>query len=319
MKTKTILGFGFLIALAASFQSSTQAQVLPTPQIKLAKTESYEANGKQWIRYWLAVVNHSDYSNELFAAAPDLPPCFENKNSSRSWVSIYNKQNNKKIYGFCALKSADAFGSSLTFKVEKGDTPPESVYITITDRRNKTTTKSSEVAIPPPNKNNITKADSNVPQRLLDLSMRDALYFTGAKTDKIDLKNDKYVTGGGTMELKKSQATNCEGNTCDFNIGFIAFRSGNVNGELSSYGLLQVEKGGLVGNTVYFASGEKTKQGVLPLKLKMGMNKVTFTIDPYKKTAESNEDNNSFTVNFRVTPSPIVIPGKKIKPSEGKP
>lgn len=151
-----------------------------------------------------------------------------------------------------------------------------------------------------------------------DLSMRDALYFTGAKTDKIDLKNDKYVVKGGTMELKKSQATSCEGNTCEFNIGFIGFRSGNVNGELSSYGLLQVENVGLVGNTVYFASGEKTKQGVLPLKLKMGMNNVTFTIDPYKKTAESNEDNNSFVVNFKVTPGPIVIPRKETKPNEGK-
>ncbi len=315
MKIKTIFSFGLLIALAVLFQSSAQAQALPTPQIKFTKAENFESSGKQWIRYRLAVINHSDYSDELFAAAPDLPPCGENKNSSRSWVSVYNKQK-KKV--FCAVKSADAFGSSLWFAIEKSETLPESLYITITDRRNKTTAKSNEVAITPPNKNNITKMDSNVPQRLLDLSMRDALYFTGAKTDKIDLKNDKYAVKDGTMELKKSQATSCDGDTCDFNIGFIAFRSGNVNGELSSYGLLQVEKGGLVGNTVYFASGEKTKQGVLPLKLKMGMNKVTFTIDPYKKTAESNEDNNSFTVNFRVTPSPIVIPGK-IKPKEGKP
>ena len=138
-------------------------------------------------------------------------------------------------------------------------------------------------------------------QERTDLSTREALYFTGTKTDKIDLKNDKYVAKGGTMELKKSQATSCDGDTCDFNIGFIGFRSGNVNGELFTYGLLQVGNAEfLIGNTVYFASGEKTKQGIHPLKLKMGMNKVTFTIDPYKKTAESNEDNNSFTVNFKV-------------------
>ena len=62
-----------------------------------------------------------------------------------------------------------------------------------------------------------------------DLSMRNALYFTGAKTNSIDLKKDKYVVKGGTMELKKSQAATCEGDTCDFNIGFIGFRSGNVN------------------------------------------------------------------------------------------
>ena len=50
----------------------------------------------------------------------------------------------------------------------------------------------------------------------------------------------------------------------------------------------------------------------------MGMNKVTFTIDPYKKTTESNEGNNSFSVNFKVTPGAIVIPGKN-NPKDGKP
>jgi hypothetical protein len=148
-------------------------------------------------------------------------------------------------------------------------------------------------------------------QTSTDLSMRTALYFTGAKTDKIDLKNDKYVAAGGTMELQKGQATGCNGNTCEFNVGFIAFRNGATTAELSTYGLLQIEKGGLAGNTVYFAAAEKIKQGVFPLKLKIGMNKVTFTIDPYKKTAESDENNNSFSVNIRVSPGAITIPGKK--------
>jgi hypothetical protein len=152
-----------------------------------------------------------------------------------------------------------------------------------------------------------------------DLSMRVALYFTGAKTDKIDLKNDKYVAKDGTMELNKSQAKTCDGNTCEFNIGFIAFRSGNVNGDMSTYGLFQIGNEEMVGNTVSFVDQEKTKQGILSLKLKMGMNKVTFTVDPYKKTAETNEENNSFSVNFNVTPAMIVIPGKKINPKNGKP
>lgn len=47
MKTKTILNLSLLIILAALFQSSVQAQALPTPQLKFAKTENYEANGKQ--------------------------------------------------------------------------------------------------------------------------------------------------------------------------------------------------------------------------------------------------------------------------------
>ena len=137
-------------------------------------------------------------------------------------------------------------------------------------------------------------------QAQTDLSMRGALYFTGSKTHQIDLKNDRFVASGGTMELKASEATNCTNDTCEFNIGFIGFRSGNTAPALSSYGLLSVANGGLVGNTVYFAPAEKTKQAVLPLKLKTGSNRVTFTIDPYKKTAETNERNNSFSVTFNV-------------------
>jgi hypothetical protein len=133
-----------------------------------------------------------------------------------------------------------------------------------------------------------------------DLSMREALYFTGSKTTHIDVKNDRYVVRGGTMQLKTTNGSNCAGGFCEFNIGFIAFRAGTGEGVLSSYGLLQVDSGGLVGNTIYFGPDEKVKEGILPLKLKSGMNKVTFTIDPYKKTAETNERNNTITVSFIV-------------------
>lgn len=132
-----------------------------------------------------------------------------------------------------------------------------------------------------------------------DLSMRRALYFTGAKTDHIDLKNDKYVGENKVMKLKKGEATSCEGNECTFNIGFIAFRQPG-KGELSTYALLQTT--GLVGNTVYFKDKETTRQGVLPLKLAMGRNQVTFQIDPYNKTPETDKTNNSFSVWIVVEP-----------------
>jgi len=147
----------------------------------------------------------------------------------------------------------------------------------------------------------------------LDLSMRTALYFTGAKADKIDRANDKYVVNkDGTMRLLTNQATSCDSNYCEFNIGFIAFaeRAGN-NGEVSAYGLFTVDNGSSVGNEIYFADKEQIKEGVHKVKLKMGMNKVTFTIDPYEKTAEANEDNNSFSVNFKVAMLKIVMPKVK--------
>ena len=136
-----------------------------------------------------------------------------------------------------------------------------------------------------------------------DLTMRRALYFTGARTDKIDLKSDRYVAENGTMTLRQSAATKCEDGGCYFNLGFIAFREPASASALSTYGLIQAA-GNLVGNTVYFAANEKVKQGVFPVKLALGANKVTFQIDPYKKTSEWNENNNSFSVTIIVEGKP---------------
>lgn len=158
----------------------------------------------------------------------------------------------------------------------------------------------------------VAAASVNAQNSKLDLSMRTALYFTGAKADKIDRASDKYVNQGGTMELKTNQAISCDDTSCDFNIGFIAFaeRAGG-NGEVSTYALFSVDNGSMVGNTVLFADKEQIKEGVHKVKLKIGMNKVTFTVDPYNKTAEANENNNTFTANFNVTKQAIRIPGKK--------
>ena len=149
----------------------------------------------------------------------------------------------------------------------------------------------------------------------LDLSMRTALYFTGAKADKIDRANDKYVVKDGTMELKTSQATSCDGDYCEFNIGFISWaeRAGK-NGEVSTYGLFTVDNGSSVGNTIYFADKEVIKKGIHAVKLKLGMNKVTFTIDPYEKTDETDENNNSFSANFKVVPDEVLLNKRGIIP-----
>ena len=137
-----------------------------------------------------------------------------------------------------------------------------------------------------------------------DLSMRRALYFTGAKTNAIDTRaaargGDPYVVEGGVMTLRKSQAAKCEAGGCHFNFGFIAFRT-PASGALSTYGLIEVAGGGTVGNTVYFPDGETVREGVFPVKLAAGVQKLTFKIDPYAKTQESDERNNSFTVTVVV-------------------
>lgn len=146
-----LVTFAAVAAFTFASARGAAAQALPTPQAKFAGTEEYEAQGKQWTRYKLALLNRSAYDKELFAPAPDLPPCGENKNSARTWVDIYNRQGRRKIYGFCALAGPKDLGY-LWFAVEKGAVPPASVYVVITDRRSKVRTTSNVVDITQPGK-----------------------------------------------------------------------------------------------------------------------------------------------------------------------
>ncbi|MEO7970526.1 MAG: CARDB domain-containing protein [bacterium] len=159
MKTKTSFIFGLLLVLVTLPATLGQAQTLPTPQLVFAGTEDYEANGKQWTRYKLALLNRSAYEGELFTAAPDLPPCGTNQNSARTWVDIFNRQGRKRIYGFCALKGPAELGH-LWFAIEKGTAAPEAVYITITDRRTNTKVVSNVLPLSSPGISTSASPDS---------------------------------------------------------------------------------------------------------------------------------------------------------------
>ena len=119
---------------------------LPNPQLAVVGTESYTASGGQYTRYLLAVVNRAAYPADLFQVASDLPPCGSNSNSARTWVDIYD-QNDNRIYGFCSLGSPADLGN-LWFAVAQGTTPPQQVYIIIEDRRCHITYKSNLVTVP---------------------------------------------------------------------------------------------------------------------------------------------------------------------------
>lgn len=117
------------------------APPLPNPVLVYMGQENYEANGKQWTRYKYSVFNLAEYPNEMFAAAPELPPCGTNTKSSRTWVDIY-AYSGKRLYGFCALTSRDGLGR-LWFAVERDAVPPSWVYIEMTDRKTNTKYKSN--------------------------------------------------------------------------------------------------------------------------------------------------------------------------------
>ncbi len=107
--------------------------ILPQPELQILGSENYQANGQQWTRYQLAITNSELLPPELFKAAPNLPPCGLNANSSRTWVNIYDGAG-AYLYGFCALNSPSQL-KDLWFAVPKGQTPPRCVQVELNDRQ----------------------------------------------------------------------------------------------------------------------------------------------------------------------------------------
>jgi len=106
---------------------------LPSPDLILIGTEDHTTSSGNFTRYKLSVTNWNAYPPELFQAAPDLPPCGLNTESSRTWVDIYDLRGDR-IYGFCALGSPSNL-QNLWFAVKKGETSPQGVYVVLKDRR----------------------------------------------------------------------------------------------------------------------------------------------------------------------------------------
>ena len=113
----------------------------PDPVLYLTGLEYYQAGGKNWVRHRYDVFNKEAYPAALFAAAPNLPPCGTNTNSSRSWVDFFDA-NGRRLYGFCALGDPGSLGS-IWFATEEGTIPPSWVYIEITDRQTNTKYRSN--------------------------------------------------------------------------------------------------------------------------------------------------------------------------------
>jgi hypothetical protein len=130
-----------VLALTVIAEVVASAPPLPNPVIYLTGTESVPQSGKTFIRYHYDVFNKAEYPAEMFAAAPNLPPCGANKKSSRTWVDVYN-QSGKRLYGFCALTKPQDL-NQIYFSLEEGTIPPSWIYIEMTDRQTNTKYKSN--------------------------------------------------------------------------------------------------------------------------------------------------------------------------------
>ena len=117
------------------------AQALPNPVLYMTGFEPYTVNGNNFIRYRYDVLNKDAYPAAMFAPAPNLPPCGNNTNSSRTWVDFFDSRNHR-LYGFCALGSPSNLGS-IWFALPEGTVPPSYVYIKMIDRQTNTTLQSN--------------------------------------------------------------------------------------------------------------------------------------------------------------------------------
>jgi len=114
---------------------------IPNPVLYITHSDALTINGKEFIRYHYDVLNKDEYPNDLFAAAPTLPPCGTNAKASRTWVDFYD-QSGKRLNGFCALGSTKDL-SDLWFALESNVVPPSWVYVEFTDRQTNTKYKSN--------------------------------------------------------------------------------------------------------------------------------------------------------------------------------
>ena len=140
-RTRALL---LLVIVASCFgvkQQAASAPPLPNPVIYFMGSEIFQQGGKTYIRYRYDVFNKDQYPTDMFAAAPNLPPCGANTKASRTWVDLYD-QSGKRLYGFCALgKPADL--NQIYFALEESVVPPSWIYIEMTDRQTNTKYKSN--------------------------------------------------------------------------------------------------------------------------------------------------------------------------------
>jgi hypothetical protein len=130
-----------LTSVAGRSFTFTQSSPQPVPVLVFSGQEPIQVSGKRFTRYNYFVENFAAFPNELFAAAPSLPPCGANTRASRTWVDIYDATG-KRLNGFCALGRASDL-NKIWFALEEDVVPPSYVYIELNDRQTNTKYKSN--------------------------------------------------------------------------------------------------------------------------------------------------------------------------------
>ena len=131
--TRKAILFVMTFAVVLATQTTLAAPPLPNPILIFIGQEPATVGGENIVRYMFDVFNKNEYPAEMFAAAPDLPPCGNNRNAARTWVDIYD-QRGTKLNTFCALTKREDL-NKIWFHMPADKIPPSYVFIEMTDRK----------------------------------------------------------------------------------------------------------------------------------------------------------------------------------------
>lgn len=134
------------VVMAFGVGSTAKGQDLPRPKLKLVSVTDGSGPAGPTKVYEITVENHADYEDDLFIAAPVLPPCGKTEGASRTWVNIYNELD-QRLYGHCMIKSGSEL-ASLKFMIPAGQKQPKAIFIDLVDRFEGVISRSKNVKVP---------------------------------------------------------------------------------------------------------------------------------------------------------------------------
>jgi hypothetical protein len=143
----TLLIVFLSFALSVFAQRTTERPVSktesPNPVLewRSVNVNAKGSDGKPYIEITVGITNYTQFADALFVRAPELPPCDDNKNASRTWLLIYNAQSGQQIYSYCGLgKAVDL--RTLSFLIAREKLPAE-IYVVLEDRAARKTYQSN--------------------------------------------------------------------------------------------------------------------------------------------------------------------------------
>lgn len=105
----------------------------PKPVLHFTKKENTNIRGTNFTRIHLSIRNWDAFSDDLFRASPQLPPCGRNTRASRTWLDIFNDQG-QKLYGYCGFGKNENL-QNFSFARRAGHPLPATCYVVLWDRK----------------------------------------------------------------------------------------------------------------------------------------------------------------------------------------